>query len=215
MKKLSKIQQKILDFARKNDISKMTLTEMNKILKLDHLYKVQYHLEQLKKKNLIYIDSDRKTQKVTESKGFVVDNLLNVPILGSANCGPALEFADEQIQGYLKISKRLVNFSKPENLIALRAVGESLNKADINGDGVDDGDYLIVDCKKQPQNNDYVLSVIDGAANFKKFFKDNKKKEVRLISESTLNIAPIILHEEDLATSNYFVNGVVVRVVKN
>lgn len=207
------IQQKILDLAKRKDISKMRLTDIAQELDIDHLFKVKYHLEQLKKKNLIYIDPERK-QKVAELKGFLVDNLLNIPILGNANCGPASELAQEEIQGYLKLSKRLVEFSQAKNLFAIKAIGESLNKANIKGDAVEIGDYLIVDCGKQPKNNDYVLSIIDGAANFKKFFKDDTKREIKLISESTLDIPPIILHEEDIQTSSYLVNGVVVRVVK-
>ncbi len=215
MKIMNENQQKILDLAKKKDISKMSITDIARELRIDHLYKVQYHLEQLKKKNLIYIDTDKKTQKVAKLEGFVIDKLLSIPIVGSANCGPALELAQEDISGFLKISKKLVEYSRPENLIAVRAVGESLNKANIKGESVESGDYLIVDYKKQPQNNDYVLSVIDGAANFKKFYKDNKKKEVRLISESTLGIPPIVLHEDDIDTSGYVINGVVTRVVKN
>lgn len=192
----------------------MSLTDIAKELKIDHLYKVKYHLEQLKKKNLIYIDSDKKTQKVAEPKSFLVDKILSIPIVGSANCGPAMQLAQENVQGYLKISKRVIEFSQAGNFIALKAVGESLNKAKISGESVDDGDYLIVDCAKQPENNDYVLSIIDGAANFKKFYKDDKREEIHLISESTLDIPPIILHQDDINTSGYLVNGVVVRVVK-
>jgi SOS-response transcriptional repressor LexA len=208
-------QQKILDLAKTKDISRMSLTDIAKELDIDHLYKVQYHLDQLKKKNLIYIDTDKKTHKVAKLAGFLIDSLLNIPIVGAANCGPALELAQEDISGFLKISKRLVDFSKPENLIAVRAVGESLNKAKIKGESVESGDYLIVDCKMQPRNNDYVLSVIDGAANFKKFYKDDKKKEIRLISESTFDVPPIVLHEDDVNTLGYVVNGVVAKVVKN
>ena len=215
MKKLNPIQQRILNIAKKKDISHMSLTEINKIVKADHLFKIKYHLEQLKKKNLIYIDSDKITNRVAEPKSFLVDNLLRIPIVGSANCGQACELAQEQIQGYLKISQRLVKSSNLASLIVVKAVGDSLNKANIQGESVEDGDYLIVDCKKEPQNNDYILSVIDGAANFKKFFKDNKKEEIRLVSESTLDIPPIILHKDDIETSGYLVNGVVIKVVKN
>jgi repressor LexA len=100
-------------------------------------------------------------------------------------------------------------------LIAVRAVGESLNKANIGGENIEDGDYVVVDCKQQPNNGDYVLSIIDGAANFKKFFKDDSKHEIRLVSESTQEIPPIILHDSDINSSGYMVNGVVVRVIKN
>ena len=221
MRKLNETQQKILDFAKKNNIFSMTLTEIKNGLerdfnyKIDHLFKIKYHLEQLRKKNLIYMDPSQKKEKVAELKGFAVDNLISVPIVGSANCGPALEIASEQIRGYLKISRNVLTFSSPENLIAVQAVGDSLNKASIKGDNVEDGDYLIVDCKKIPDDEDYVLSIIDGAANFKKLYKDKKRKEIRLVSESTLNIAPIILHQDDLGPMGYFVNGVVIRVVKN
>jgi SOS-response transcriptional repressor LexA len=206
-------QQKILNFAKENNISSLSYREIAKRLNLSSPQIVIHHLEQLKKKGLIYFDKDKK-QRIAKPKSFVVDNFFNIPIVGSANCGPAMELAQEQITGFLKISKRALNTSNGEGLIALKAVGQSLNKANIFGDSVNEGDYLIVDCKKQPKNHDYILSVIDGAANFKKFFKDDKKEEIRLVSESTLDIPPIILHKDDLETSGYLVNGVVIKVVK-
>lgn len=206
-------QQKILNFAKENNISSLSYREIAKRLNLSSPQIVIHHLEQLKKKGLIYFDKDKK-QRIAKPKSFVVDNFFNIPIVGSANCGPAMELAQEQITGFLKISKRVLNTSNGEGLIALKAVGQSLNKANIFGDSVNEGDYLIVDCNKQPKNHDYILSVIDGAANFKKFFKDDKKEEIRLVSESTLDIPPIILHKDDLETSGYLVNGVVIKVVK-
>jgi repressor LexA len=206
-------QQKILNFAKENNISSLSYREIAKRLNLSSPQIVIHHLEQLKKKGLIYFDKDKK-QRIAKPKSFIVDNFFNIPIVGSANCGPAMELAQEQITGFLKISKRALNTSNGEGLIALKAVGQSLNKANIFGDSVNEGDYLIVDCKKQPKNQDYILSVIDGAANFKKFFKDDKKEEIRLVSESTLDIPPIILHKDDLETSGYLVNGVVIKVVK-
>lgn len=206
-------QQKILNFAKENNISSLSYREIAKRLKLSSPQIVIHHLEQLKKKGLIYFDKDKK-QRIAKPKSFSVDNFFNIPIVGSANCGSACELAQEQITGFLKISKKALNTSNGEGLIALKAVGQSLNKANIFGDSVNEGDYLIVDCKKQPKNHDYILSVIDGAANFKKFFKDDKKEEIRLVSESTLDIPPIILHKDDLESSGYLVNGVVIKVVK-
>lgn len=207
-------QQKLLDFAKKYDISSFSYREIARRLKISSPQVVIHHLDQLKKKGLIYFDKNKK-QKIAQPKSFVVDNFFNIPIVGSANCGPACELAEEQITGFLKISRRIINRSNGDGLIALKAVGQSLNQANILGEKVDEGDLLIVDCNKQPKNNDYVLSVIDGAANFKKFFKDDKKEEIRLISESTLDIPPIILHKDDLETSGYLVNGVVIKVIKN
>lgn len=211
---MHKNQQKLVELAKSKDISKMGFREIGREIGILNPQTVIYHLEQLKKKGLLYFDT-KKRQRVAKPKAFIVDNFFNIPVVGSANCGPAMELAQEDIQGYLKISQRLIKKSKPDGLIAVRAVGESLNKADIGGHNIENGDYVIVDCKQQPKDGNYVLSVIDESANFKKFFKDDKKHEIRLMSESTLDIPPIVLHEADINTSGYLVNGVVVRVIKN
>ena len=208
-------QQKILDFIMENDISKFSYREIAKRLKFSSPQIIVHHLNQLRKKGLIYQDKN-KNIKVAKLKSSSVDNFFRIPIVGAANCGPAMELAQESITGFLTISQRILNKSNGKDLIAVKAVGHSLNKAKIFGDNVNDGDYLIVDCsKRQPEDGEYVLSVMDGVANFKKFFKDDESKEIRLVSESTLNIPPIILHEDDLETSGYLVNGVVIKVVKN
>ena len=209
-------QQKIIDLAKKKDISKMTFREIGRELGIPNPQTVIYHLEQLKKKGLLYFDT-KKRQRVAKPKAFSVDSFFNIPVLGSANCGPATELAQENIQGYLKISQKSVGRSRPDGLIAIKAVGDSLNNAKVgtSKESIDDGDYVIVDCKKQPSDVDYFWSIIDEAANFKKFFKDDAKHEFRLISESKREIPPIILHESDLNSFSYMVNGVAVRVVKN
>lgn len=211
---MHKTQQKLLKLAKKRDISKMGFREIGRELGIVNPQTIIYHLEQLKKNGLLYFDT-KKRQRVAKPKAFIVDNFFSIPVVGSANCGPAMELAQEDIQGYLRISQKLLERTKPDGLIAVRAVGESLNKADIGGCNIENGDYVIVDCKKQPKNGNYVLSVIDEFANFKKFFKDDKKHEIRLMSESTLDIPPIVLHEADINTSGYLVNGVVVKVIKN
>lgn len=205
-------QQKILELAKKKNLSDMSFRQIGRELGIKNPQTIIYHLGQLKKKGLIYYDA-QKRQRVAKPKAFSVDNFFNIPIVGSANCGPAMELAQEDIQGYLKISQKLVDRNKPDSLIAVKAVGDSLNEArDIKGGGIENGDYVIVDCKRQPDNGDYVLSIIDGAANFKKYFKDDK--EIRLVSESTLDIPPIVLHEEDVNTLGYMINGVVIKVIK-
>ncbi|MBI2473990.1 hypothetical protein HYV70_05565 [Candidatus Uhrbacteria bacterium] len=207
-------QQKLLELAENKDLSKMSFREIARELDIENPQTVIYHLEQLKKKGLFYVDT-KKQHRIAKPLAYVVDNLFNIPIVGSANCGPALEFAREDIEGFLKISQRSLGVSRPNGLIAVRAIGNSLNKADVEGESIENGDYVIVDTKKAPQDGNYVISIIDEAANFKRFYKDKAKHEIRLVSESTSPIPPIVLHEEDLNTSGYLVNGVVIKVVKN
>jgi repressor LexA len=212
MKKMNENQQKILQLALKKDVSRMTPMEIATELHIDHVFKVQYHMDQLKKKGLLYFNKTNKKSEVAKSGSFVIDKLLRIPIVGAANCGPATQLAHENIEGYLSVSKEFLPKADQNSLMAIRAVGESLNKAKIGGARVESGDYVIVDCTKTPQQGDYVLSVIDDAANFKKFYETGD--EVRLVSESTLDIPPIVLHKKDLDSIGYAVNGVAIKVFK-
>lgn len=209
-------QQRIINLAKKKDISKMSFREIGRELGIPNPQTIIYHIEQLKKRGLLYFDIKRR-QRVAKPKAFIANNFFNIPVVVSANCGPAMELAQEDIQGYLRISQKLIKRSRPDGLIAVKAVGNSLNNAKIGDDkdSIDDGDYVIVDCNQYPNDGNYVLSIMDEAANFKRFFKDDNKHEIRLMSESTEEFHPIILHESDLSASGYMVNGVVVRVIKN
>lgn len=79
-------------------------------------------------------------------------------------------------------------------------------------DAIEDGDYVIVDSGNiNAKNGDYVVSVIDGLANIKKYLWDNKNLRILLVSESTHNYPPIFIHEDD----NFLINGKIIQVIKN
>ncbi|MFA7601159.1 MAG: S24 family peptidase, partial [Patescibacteria group bacterium] len=99
------------------------------------------------------------------------------------------------------------------NIFVVRAKGNSMNKALVNGETINDGDYVLVDSeKKQPENGDYVLSIIDGLANIKKFKEDKERGMVVLFSESSSSYDPIYIHRDD--QDFYSVAGRVVGVLK-
>lgn len=208
------MQEKILKLAKKKDISNIGPRELARLLGIEHPQAAKHHLKQLRNKGLIYTDSKTKRIKVAEPKGYKIAKLFNIPILGSANCGEANIFAHENIEGYLKVSSGIVGKSNTDGLFVVKAVGDSLNQAhDVNGGPVENGDYVIVDGKnRDPINGEYVLSIIDEGANLKRFYKDEENKQIKLVSESSLNIPPIYIDFRDY--SRYFVNGVVVRVIK-
>ena len=98
-------------------------------------------------------------------------------------------------------------------VFAIKASGHSMNKANINGESVEDGDYVLVDptCTVI-KNGDYVLSIIDGMANIKRYFRDMEHQRIILLSESSASISPIFIHRDDM--DNYLVNGKVIQVIK-
>ena len=135
---------------------------------------------------------------------------VRIPILGSVNAGPATIFAEENIEGYLKVSRN--DLSKKDGVFALRVEGDSMNKASINKKNIEQGDFVLIDSQyRNPKNGDFVLSVIDGCANIKKFERDNKNGDVKLVSESTNpKHKPIYVSSED----NFMINGKIISVIK-
>ena len=92
-----------------------------------------------------------------------------------------------------------------------------MNKADIGGRSVDNGDYVIARKKDNycPKNGDHVISIIGGAANLKKFRKDTKNRQIILESESTESLPPIVISEQDINNlSAYSIAAKAVAVVK-
>lgn len=209
--KLHVIQQKLMGISEQINLQKMSLRDVGLLVDESHPQKIRHHLDQLIKKGLIAIDEKSgKVKLMNAQKSDYNDNVVAVPIYGVADCGEAKAFAEENLEGYLRISRRLVGGVR--NVFALRAQGPSMNQAKIGGRySIEGGDYVLVNPNnKQPRNGDYVLSIINGCANIKKFLWDKKNDQIALISESTENIAPIYIHLSD----NYMINGEVISVIK-
>jgi repressor LexA len=210
--KLHATQEKLLKIAGQINLNKMSLRDVGALVEETHPQKIRHHLDQLVKKGFIKID--HKTGEVmpisVRSKSETSD-VVAVPIYGSADCGEAKIFASENLDGYLRVSRSLIG--KVKNIFAIRAQGPSMNRAKINGrHSVKEGDYVLIDPNnKSPENGDYVLSIIDGCANIKKFLFNKKENQIALMSESSEKIPPIYIHSDD----DYMINGIVKNVIKN
>lgn len=204
---MHKIQEKLLNIIERKNLAGMTLREIGNLIEEKSAQKIKHHLTQLSNKGfIIYNPTKREVRKAREisKEGFV-----SLPIVGAANCGPATIFADENITGYLKVSKKLA--PRGGKLFVLRAEGDSMNQANINGKNIEDGDFVIVDSQqKSPETGYYIVSIIDEVANIKKFVHDRKNKRIILQSESTKEYLPIFIHEDD----RYEVSGKVVGVIR-
>lgn len=208
-------QQRILDLASSYNLARMTLREIGEKAGLgDNPQLTRHHLGQLVKNGFLTIDK-KSGQMRLASDSSSDGGLISIPIMGQANCGEALSFADNRIEGYLQISSTLLK-DGADDTYALRASGDSMNTARIETfgsrkAGIDDGDYVVVDRRSiVPSNNDYVVSIIDGLANIKKFKSD--EYGVRLVSESTQAYPPIAINPDE---QDYSVAGKVVAIVKN
>lgn len=204
------IQKKILKLSKKKDIAGLGYRALGKLIEVSHPQQVKHHLNQLIKKGYVKPDKSLNVIEKMKKASELQHNFASIPILGEANCGDAVVFADEKIEGYIKVSRSL--FKNPLNIFALVASGNSMNRASIKGKSIDDGDYVLVDSNhKNYRDGDYVLSVIDKCANIKKIKFDKKNRQIILMSESTEETPPILIN----STENYLINGLVVSVIKN
>ncbi len=205
------IQQKILKLAEKQNLSQMGLHEIGRFIGEEHPQKIKHHLGQLRKKGFLGITNGREVVRKNVLGAMRSVGFFTVPILGSANCGEATIFAEENLEGYLKISAKLLK--KKKGIFAIKAEGSSMNRANIEGKSIEDGDYVIIDSEqKNPKNGDYILSIIDGVANIKRYFEDKKNQQIVLLSESKANFPPIYIHPQEIP--EYLLNGKVTQVIK-
>ncbi len=211
------IQQKILDLARERNIAGFTLRKIGELIGVPNSpQKIKHHLNQLLGRGLLLSRADGKELRAVAQGLDKKSKIISLPIIGSANCGEALMFADEQIEGYLKITPHILPrelAGRVNDLYILKAVGNSMNRASVNGKNIENGDYVLIDkIAIAPRSGEYVVSVIDGLSNIKKYFFDANNKQIILSSESMQDIPPIYIHESD--ADDYLVCGKVIDVFK-
>lgn len=203
------LQEKLLKVIDDKNIGGLTLRQIGGIVGEKLPQKIKHHLSQLERRGFIFVDRKNKKISRISNKAKAGDLFISIPIVGSANCGLAAIYADQNIEGYLKISKRLAPNKK--SVFAIKADGNSLNKASIKGKNVESGDYVIIDSENtSPRDGDYVVSIIEGMANIKKYRPDKENSRIALLSESTQEYAPIFIHKAD----DFRISGKVVDVVK-
>src|SRR6185369_6553909 len=119
------IQEKLLRLSKTVSLAKLTLREMAKRIDLpnESPQKIKHHLLQLQKKGFLSIDRGKGIMNRTSlepdwAKGLLktASRLFSIPIIGTANCGPATLFAEQNYQGFLRISSKLIGRSKPSGL---------------------------------------------------------------------------------------------------
>jgi repressor LexA len=207
-------QAQLLTMARYQDLGKLSLRQIAKLIDADGRPQiVKYHLRELEKAGLIQLNLESGVIKPV--KRGLVNNIkklfYSLPIVGSANCGPATIFADERIEGYLKVSAKMLPHRK-QDLYVLVADGPSMNQAEVyKGATIEDGDFVVVDkSQTSSKSGDIVVAVIDGMATIKRYREDKKNNRIVLEAQSTEKYLPIFIHEGD----DFVVSGKVVDVIK-
>jgi SOS-response transcriptional repressor LexA len=215
------IQEKLLELSKRENLAKMTLREMAKRIGMpkESPQKIKHHLLQLQKKGFLTIDRakgvmERSSSNPGWAKGLLnkTSRLFSIPIIGIASCGPLTIFAEQNFQGFLRVSNKLVGRQKPEGLYAIKTSGSSMNHANVKGDKIEDGDYAIIDSNDvDATTGNVVLAIVDGRGTIKRFIDDRAAHgQIVLKSDSSFDYDPIYLHPDD----DFTISGKVVGVIK-
>lgn len=173
-------------------------------LKLKSIRSFFNYLNELEDKGYIQRTSEDRGIKL---KGITDKLFVDVPILGMANAGTALIYADEYFEGYLKVSKSIV---RDKNVFAIQISGNSMNKAKINNKTINNGDFVLIEKTKTYNYGDKVLVVIDGLATVKTYRVFDEENIVLAPESTEKKHKPIFLTSED----NFVISGKVIDVLK-
>ena len=204
------IQIKILRLSKKTDIRDLGYRKIGSLIGVEHPQKVKWHLEKLIRDGKLVRETDgRFLPRESSSAG----SMIRVPILGRANCGEPLSYAEQEYSQALKLSSTCLPKGIDGKLFALRAVGDSMNKANISGRNIEDGDIVLVDTRvNAPKSGEYIAASVEGLATIKKLNIDKEKSWVVLTPESSSQHNPIVLHKSD--SDAYQIHGRVFDVIK-
>ena len=173
-----------------------TLEEIGTRFNLSSLATVHKHLTNLEQKGLIRRtwNHSRAIELVPHGKA---SSAVALPLLGRVAAGrpiEALETADS-----IAVPEEFV---RRQNTFVLRVVGSSMV-----GDGILDGDYIVVEERPTAENGETVVATINGEATVKRFYRERAGK-VRL-QPANDTMQPIVARERDVD-----VRGVVVAVLR-
>lgn len=130
-----------INYTLKNDGYSPSVREIGEAVNLKSTSTVQYHLKKLEKKGVIN-KSEGKSRSLHLNE--IASEFRSVPILGEIAAGLPLTAEENQV-GELPYPES--NFN--DSLIALKVNGDSMIDA-----GIHDGDLVVVDKSKKPNNGD-------------------------------------------------------------
>lgn len=210
------IQKQLLDLVANNEnLGKLSLRKIAELIGAKNKPQTaKYHLQQLEKDGLIQMNLEEGVIKLVK-KGITKASfspLFSLPVVGSANCGPATIFAEQNIEQYLKVSSQFLPRNK-NGVYAIVADGLSMNKAEVEpGKTIESGDFVLVDSKySNYKSGDIVVAVIDGMATIKRYRNDRVHSRIVLEADSTEKYLPIFIHQGD----DFLLSGKVVGIIKN
>jgi repressor LexA len=129
---------------------------------------------------------------------------VSVPVVGTAPAGP-LMLAEENLEGWVQLPRKMAPAGARYFLLRVR--GNSMNKARVAHEKIENGDLLLVRQQPTAGGGEIVVALVDDEATIKRLVC--KPGYFVLKPESSESHRPIIVERD------FRIQGVVVRVLKN
>mgnify|MGYP001570109089 CR=1 FL=1 len=155
-KKQHSVYEKIKHYITTAGVSP-TLEELRQMLGFNNLNSVSQYLDALEQHGLIKrrVHQKRSIELVTPDLG-AEQGMVVLPVIASAGCDAVSVYAERQFDEYLTIDKSYIPARhEPENFVIFKAVGDSMNAADI-----ENGDYALVERTDDVRSGDRVVATL-------------------------------------------------------
>lgn len=207
--KLTNRQKEILDFIQKfisDNGFPPTLREIAANFGLASTFGVKRHLDALKKKGYLKIESfasraitlskisnEFELEKTSNSK------IISIPLVGRVAAGSPI-LSEENLEGTIAVDSNF--FKNNKDCFALKVTGDSMINA-----GIFEGDLVIVNPNEKVSQHDIVVARVDDEITVKNYEKKNDK--IFLIPQNE-KYEPIVVTERN----NFSLVGKVIGVLR-
>jgi len=127
-----------------------------------------------------------------------------VPVVGQAPAGPLI-LAEQNIDGWVRMPKKTVRAGSEYFLLRVR--GNSMNRAKVVRESIEDGDLVLVRKQATANDGDIVVALIDGEATIKRFVRGSGYYVLK--PQSTYS-----KHRPIIVDHDFHIQGIVARVLK-
>ena len=163
-----------------------SIRDICKAFKISSSRGAHRHLETLELKGYIERKSTPRSIKVLEdSYSTISTKVVNLPLVGQVAAGKPI-LASENVEDVIPVAWDVVKNVRDGFLLRVR--GDSMI-----GDGIHDGDMVIVKPQPDAANGEVIVALIEDEATVKRFYKE--KNHIRL-QPSNIQHDPIIVHRD-------------------
>jgi repressor LexA len=203
--KQQKVFDIVKDYIEKNGESP-TLEEIQDVLGFKSKHSVVQFLDYLEQKG--FIRRGRGYRSIRLGDRIVASQIaIPIPILGFANAGRPLMYAEESDMGKLLISPTALS-GDVKKYFCVKLQGTSMNNFSLRGKFLEDGAFVLVDSSIKSVDNPFAayLCIINGAATVKKIKQEAGNIYLLPDSKDPEHMPIVLSHEDSIEISGKVVD---------